>query len=191
MGNNIYPARAGEVLRAVLLKRHEDVSIPASLATIIVERVFDGVVMLAFVFLNLPELAHLQADSGFVGNIQTLALWGAAVFTGFLALFLIMAMFPQQANRVVELLALRLVPQRFRERLLGLVQRFLSGLASLRSPRDSLMIFMTSVLIWLLETGKYYQDARFPFELVLHVDVINASSTWQQPSLCAWLYWNF
>ena len=57
MGNNIYPARAGEVLRAVVLKRKEDVPISASLATIIVERVFDGVVMLAFVFLNLPELA--------------------------------------------------------------------------------------------------------------------------------------
>ena len=55
MGNNIYPARAGEVLRAVVLKRREGVPVSASLATIIVERVFDGVVMLGFVFLNLPE----------------------------------------------------------------------------------------------------------------------------------------
>ena len=57
MGNNIYPARAGEVLRAVVLKRKEGISISASLATISVERIFDGVVMLAFVFLNLSELA--------------------------------------------------------------------------------------------------------------------------------------
>ena len=55
MGNNIYPARAGEVLRAVILKRKEGVSVSASLATIIVERIFDGVVMLAFVFVNLPN----------------------------------------------------------------------------------------------------------------------------------------
>jgi glycosyltransferase 2 family protein len=59
MGNNIYPARAGEVLRAVILKRREGVSVSASLATIIVERIFDGVVMLAFVFVNLSELARL------------------------------------------------------------------------------------------------------------------------------------
>src|SRR3989337_1235194 len=65
MGNNIYPARAGEVLRAVVLKRRAGVSVSASLATIIVERIFDGVVMLAFVFLNLPELARLQVTSGF------------------------------------------------------------------------------------------------------------------------------
>ena len=42
----------------------------ASLATIIVERVFDGVVMLGFVFLNLPELANLTSSSGFIGDIR-------------------------------------------------------------------------------------------------------------------------
>ena len=70
MGNNIYPARAGEVLRAVVLKRHHGISISAALATIIVERIFDGVVMLGFVFGNLPELARLTHSSGFVGNIE-------------------------------------------------------------------------------------------------------------------------
>ena len=36
MGNNIFPARLGEVLRAAVLKRREDVAISSSLATIIV-----------------------------------------------------------------------------------------------------------------------------------------------------------
>ncbi|MBN2147706.1 MAG: flippase-like domain-containing protein, partial [Anaerolineales bacterium] len=94
MGNNIYPARAGEVLRAVVLKRHESVPVSASLATIVVERIFDGVVMLAFVFLNLPELASLTHDSGYIGNIQQLALWGAGLFAGALLIFLLAAMFP-------------------------------------------------------------------------------------------------
>jgi uncharacterized protein (TIRG00374 family) len=38
MGNNIYPYRAGELLRAAVLKRREGIPISASLATIIVER---------------------------------------------------------------------------------------------------------------------------------------------------------
>src|SRR5215210_8604725 len=97
MGNNIYPARAGEVLRAVVLKRKEGVSVSASLATIIVERIFDGVVMLAFVFVNLPELAKLTGSSGFVGNIQQVAVIGTGVFLGVLAVFLLAAMFPQMA----------------------------------------------------------------------------------------------
>lgn len=183
MGNNVYPARAGEVLRAIVLKRRWGVSVSASLATIIVERVFDGVVMLAFVFLNLPELARLKVASGFVGDIRTLALWGAGLFLGVLAVFLLAAMFPRQAERALERLSARLVPQRFRERLLGLAYRFLSGLECLRSPREALMIFCTSVVIWLLETGKYwFVMLAFPFQvgfftLMLMNGIVNLATT--------------
>jgi len=155
MGNNIYPARAGEVLRAVILKRKEGVSVSASLATIIVERIFDGVVMLAFVFVNLPELAKLTGSSGFVGNIQQLAVIGAGVFLGALLIFLLAAMFPQ-ATMKAGLWFIRFLPQRFHTRLTALSNRFLDGLASLRSPLNILMVFFTSVIIWLLETGKYW-----------------------------------
>ena len=155
MGNNIYPARAGEVLRAVILKRKEGVSVSASLATIIVERIFDGVVMLAFVFVNLPELAKLTGSSGFVGNIQQLAVIGAGVFLGALLIFLLAAMFPQVTMKA-GLWFIRFLPQRFHARLTGLSNRFLDGLASLRSPLNILMVFFTSVIIWLLETGKYW-----------------------------------
>jgi uncharacterized protein (TIRG00374 family) len=36
------------------------------------------------------------------------------------------------------------------------MHKFLDGLASLRSPANVLMVFLTSVVIWLLETGKYW-----------------------------------
>src|SRR5574339_64987 len=134
MGNNIYPARAGEVLRAVILKRKEGVSISASLATIIVERIFDGVVMLAFIFVNLSELAKLTGSSGFVGNIQQVAVIGTGVFLGALAVFLLAAMFPQTTAKVGFWFIFRLVPERLHERILNLMNKFLDGLASLRSP---------------------------------------------------------
>jgi glycosyltransferase 2 family protein len=156
MGNNVYPARAGEVLRAVILKRKEGVSVSASLATIIVERIFDGVVMLAFVFVNLSELAMLTSASGFVGNIQQVAVIGTGVFLGALTVFLLAAMFPQRAAKIGFWFIFRLVPERLHERILGLMNKFLDGLASLRSPFNVLMVFLTSVLIWLLETGKYW-----------------------------------
>lgn len=183
MGNNIYPARAGELLRALLLKRIEDVPVSASLATIIIERVFDGVVMLAFVFLNLPELARLQSDSGFIGNIHTLAMWGAGLFSGVLGVFLLAAMFPVEADRLLVSTTSRLLPPRFQEGFIGLARRFLSGLAALRSPADALMIFLTSLLIWLLETGKYWFVMHaFPFEvsfftLMLMNGIVNLATT--------------
>lgn len=184
MGNNIYPARAGEVLRAVILKRQENVPISASLATIIVERVFDGVVMLAFVFLNLPELAHLAtADSGFIGNLRDLALIGAGVFMGVLLIFLLAAMFPVLTSQLGEWCIRHVAPRRFQVRLESLMERFLSGLASLRSPLNVLMVFLTSLVIWLLETGKYWFVMHaFGFEvsffaLMLMNGVVNLATT--------------
>jgi len=183
MGNNIYPARAGEVLRAVVLKKFEGVAISASLATIVVERVFDGVVMLGFVFLNLPELARLTVSSGFIGNIQTLALWGAGVFLGVLALFILTAMYPERAIWFVKWLSRYVIPGRFRDQVIGLAESFLGGLAALRSPRDVLMIFLTSIVIWLLETGKYWFVMQaFPFAvnfftLMLMNGIVNLATT--------------
>lgn len=158
MGNNIYPARAGEVLRAAVLKQREGVPISASLATVIVERIFDAVVMLGFVFVNLAELAKLTGNAGFIGtiNIRDMALWGSIIFIGALAVFLLAAMFHKLTERAVNWLIDRLLPVRSREGVRAVTLRFLSGLESLRSPQDALMIFTTSVVIWLLETGKYW-----------------------------------
>ncbi len=160
MGNNIYPARAGEVLRAVTLKRREGVPISASLATIIVERIFDGVVMLAFIFVNLTQLAKLADVSIPVGKwnitIQDLAVWGSIAFLGALVVFLVSAMFPRVTSRIGQWFVDRLLPARIREKASGIMNKFLDGLASLRSPANVLMVFLTSVLIWLLETVKYW-----------------------------------
>ncbi len=157
-GNNIFPARAGEILRAVLLKNTEDVPISASLATIIVERVFDGVVMLAFIFVNLTELSQLTEDVVLFREytIQDVALWGSVLFLGVLVAFMAAAMMPKLTQQIVRWLVDRLVPARFRERILGIVDRFLEGLASLSSPVEALMVLLTSVVIWLLETVKYW-----------------------------------
>jgi uncharacterized protein (TIRG00374 family) len=183
MGNNIYPARAGELLRAYVLRRSQGIPISASLATIIVERVLDGVVMLAFVFLNLHELASLSADSGFAGSIRTLALVGTIVFLGAVMVFVLMAIFTERSQRILGWFIDRLVPARFRPRLLEFSSRFLGGLASLRSPADVLMVLATSILIWLLETGKYWLVMHaFPFQvsffaLMLMNGIVNLATT--------------
>jgi uncharacterized protein (TIRG00374 family) len=156
MGNNIYPARAGEVLRAAILKDREQVPISASLATIIVERIFDAVVMLGFVFFNLGALETLTQDSGFMGNIQELSIWGSIIFIGALLVFLLAAMFPKVTEKIVIRLIDTVVPKKIREKTRDIALRFLTGLESLRSPKDALMVFFTTIVIWLLETGKYW-----------------------------------
>ena len=187
MGNNIYPARAGEVLRAVILKRKEGVPISASLATIIVERIFDGVVMLAFVFVNLTQLAKLSTVAIPVWHwqitIRDLAVWGSVAFFSALIIFLLAAMFPQVTARIGQWFIDRLMPARLREKTSGVMNKFLDGLESLRSPANVLMVFLTSVIIWLLETVKYWFvmhafgfNTSF-FTLMLMNGVVNLATT--------------
>jgi hypothetical protein len=156
MGNNIFPARAGEILRAYILRRKENVPVSASLATIVIERIFDGVVMLMFVFVNLNGLAQLTHDSGFAGSIQSVAVLGTAAFFVALVVFLLMAMFPHQSLGLYERFIAPRIPERLRAKLTGMLVSFWTGLESLRSPRSIFMVFLTSIVIWLLETAKYW-----------------------------------
>ncbi|WP_374688161.1 lysylphosphatidylglycerol synthase transmembrane domain-containing protein [Promineifilum sp.] len=150
MGNNVYPFRAGELLRAFILRRQEGVSASSSLATIVVERVFDGLVMLLFVFVALP-FAPLPSD-----DIRFVVVLGSAIFLGALLVFFAVAVVPERFMRLTEWLANRLLPGRLRAPLLDFAERFVFGLACLRDARGLLMIFLTSVVIWLLETVKYW-----------------------------------
>jgi len=183
MGNNVFPARAGEVLRAAILKDRENVSISASLATIVVERIFDAVVMLGFVFFNLGALENMTHNSGFIGNIKQLSIWGAVIFLGALIVFLLAAMFPLVTERITLGLIDKLIPLRFREKTKGIALKFLAGLESLRSPKDALMVLFTTIIIWLLETGKYWfvmQGFDFHvsyFALMLMNGIVNLATT--------------
>jgi uncharacterized protein (TIRG00374 family) len=99
------------------------------------------------------------------------------------ALFLLMAIFPVQAAKILNVLIDRLVPQRFRETLKPFVERFLTGFESLRSPADVFMVLVTSTVIWLLETCKYWFVMHaFPFEvsffaLMLMNGIVNLATT--------------
>ena len=177
MGNNVYPARAGEVLRAYVLKRNEQVSVSASLATIIVEKMFDGLVMLLFVFVALPTAPFLPAD------LKLIVVLGSLVFFGALVVFLFLAARPTLAARVYNPLIDHLLPERFRQRARDLLDRFMTGLAALRDVKHIFMIFFTSIVLWLSETMKYWFVMHaFNFEvsfftLMLMNGIVNLATT--------------
>ena len=94
MGNNVFPLRMGEVLRAVVLKRREDASISGTLATIVVERIFDAVVVVGFVLLNLSQLS----GEGPLAQVGGLAPWAVGIFLLGLIVFIMVALFPQTST---------------------------------------------------------------------------------------------
>lgn len=177
MGNNVYPARAGELLRAYVLKRNEGVSVSSSLATVIVERIFDGLVMLVFVFVALPTVPFLP------DAVRSIVIFGSLIFFSALIVFLFLAARPALAARLYNPLIDRLLPHRLRDKVRGFIERFMIGLAALRDFEHIIMIFFTSILIWLLETVKYWFVMHaFSFEvsfftLMLMNGIVNLATT--------------
>jgi hypothetical protein len=112
--------------------------------------------MLMFIFFNLGALARLTGSSGLAGNIQTVALYGTAAFAAALILFLAAALFPHQSLGLYHRLVAPRLPEKIRAKVTGILESFWSGLEALRSPTNILMVFLTSIVIWLLETGKYW-----------------------------------
>jgi uncharacterized protein (TIRG00374 family) len=177
MGNNVYPFRAGEVIRAYVLKRNEGVNIPASLATIVIERIFDGLVMLIFVFVALPFADFKEDWLRNVVVLSTLLFWGAFM------VFLVMALRPERTRQLYMWLFDRLLPNRFRVPVQGLADHFMLGLENLRHPRDVWMTLVSTIFIWLTETTKYWFVMHaFDFEvsffvLMVMTAVVNLATT--------------
>ncbi|TET52922.1 MAG: flippase-like domain-containing protein, partial [Anaerolineales bacterium] len=149
MGNDILPFRLGEALRAYVLWRREKINIGTALTTALLERLFDGLTMVLFVFVGLQ----------FVSLPEDLRPWITAASVAFLAVllfFLFLAVKPELLRRLSRFFIDRLVPERFRPLLLGFVEGIVEGLESLRSGRDVLVLFGVTVWVWLLETGKYW-----------------------------------
>ena len=103
------------MIRAFVLRRNESVSVSASLATIIIERVFDGLVMLLFVFFALPFVGASAIPPSYRGYVIFFSL----LFVGALGVFFWMVFDQARVTRFYHGLADRLVPARFRRPLDG------------------------------------------------------------------------
>lgn len=147
MANDLLPLRIGELVRAYVLGETEQISKTATLVTIVLERVFDGVTMLLFIgaaSLFLPLNASLR----------TLLLAGTVLFS---IVMLVLVGFAGSRNRLDLLIhhAAARLPERWAQRGLGLLDSFFHGLAALRNPTDALLALGFSILAWAAEAAMY------------------------------------
>lgn len=141
--NNVFPARTGEIVRVVLLKRTHGTSGFAVLATILVERILDGLVLALF----------LAATIALAGGTVPLQIFAALVGGAFLvltALIVVLAVRPAVGMRLTQI-ALRFLPERIRPRAAGWAERFMSGLAPMRTGRAWFVVTGLTTLSWGLE----------------------------------------
>jgi len=142
--NNVLPLRIGEVVRVWYLRRETGASAAALFGSVILERVFDALSVIA--------LAALVVGLGGVGQNGALAqgaLWllPAALLPAALLVGLRAA--PGRVAAAAGFL-LRPLPERLAARIQDLLARFQEGLGALRTGWHLLAIAGYSAAIWLL-----------------------------------------
>jgi uncharacterized protein (TIRG00374 family) len=150
--NNLLPGRLGEFWRAYLLGRKRGVRKTFALASVVVERVFDGLTLI----LLLVVVAEMVQLPGWGRQIEMLA---AAVFAVATLGVLVLLWKPG----VVQV-PLRLVLHRFHGGMAAWIEErfdsFVAGLGPLRHGRVLLAATGLSLGVWLLEGGSYVALSR-------------------------------
>jgi uncharacterized protein (TIRG00374 family) len=157
MGNNVYPFRSGEILRIVLLGHNYQVPMAKAMTTVIVERVFDGLVMLTFI---LVALLFVQVSSP---EIHTVASVAAPIFLSAVAVFFLLAARPNLLRMLLHFVS-KLVPGALHELLLRTGDEIIDGLEALRSPADLAGTIVASFVCWAVEASVYWMVS-FAFNL--------------------------
>lgn len=150
--NNILPLRTGELVRAWALGQRYDVRKTSALATIAVERLFDGLTMLLFV-------GGAATVIGLTAELQHVALGAAAIFAAALAGMAVLLAGGTLRDRLIRL-ALAPLPDPLAGRVERMAESFLAGLGVLSRRGDLAIVVVTSIVAWSFEASMYWTVAR-------------------------------
>lgn len=171
MANNLLPIRLGELVRSYFAGKQEGISKTATLATVLIERVFDGLfllVMAAVVWPFLPMADLLKGREVAVALV-------AAAFTLAVVGFFTVALVPGLGRLGVRL-AQAILPGRLKAPVGGLLTGFLAGFQTLRSSRQVLATVVLTAPIWLMEATMYYLiSLGFQIALPFHAFLLTTS----------------
>ncbi|HAW50308.1 TPA: hypothetical protein DCX16_05110 [bacterium] len=140
MVNNILPARIGEIVRVFVLKKKEGISVSTSFATVILERIFDGLVVFLFFLVLLficPFPRKIKVMGVIITGVYILAL-----------IFLILL----KANKGFLVQKIGFISQR----LAHILNSFSSGLSILHSLRKLFVIIVFSIASWSICGFSFY-----------------------------------
>jgi uncharacterized protein (TIRG00374 family) len=148
MGNNLLPARLGEIIRAYVIGNRENISKSSSLASIILERTFDGVTLIIL-------LAVLVSFLHFPLWVEKMVLLSTIIF-GSVFFFLTVCVY--KTEEIMKFLKRRLplLDWKNPEKVSSVLMKFISGLGLLKDKKKVIIVFIFSIMVWICEAIVYY-----------------------------------
>lgn len=154
MVNNVAPARAGEFARAFAISRAEPrVKFTAAFASLAVDRLFDGVVVLMLMIVATLDPAFPR-DNAMAATLAV-SMKGAAIFlAAVLTVLGALVYTPAQLFAIYDRVGQ--VAPKVAAKLRPLLEGFASGLGVLRSPRLLLEVFFWTLVHWLCNAFAFW-----------------------------------
>lgn len=147
--NNILPARLGELVRAYVLGRLEETPAAGVLATIVVERILDGLMLLVILFVTLLFVDPSAAAGAFdVAYLRGAGYSLLGLYLGVLAVMAALWRWPEATRRLLTGLASRL-SARLGQLVGRLLETFQQGLGILGRAGHLPALVAYTALIWL------------------------------------------
>lgn len=166
LANNFLPARAGEVIRAVVVGQHGGVSKSFSLATALTERIVDAVIL---VVVSVVSLLLMQTV---VPPDLLPALRVMAIAAGIGGLGVLVA--PHMGGVIFNIISRLPLPEGLKAKISAMMENFLLGTGSLQNWGRMGGFMLLSAVIWgldavtMMQLGNAFQmDLSAPLALVL------------------------
>ena len=156
LANNVLPARAGELVRGYAATSLAGIPFSTAIASIAVERIFDGVVIVLLLALAISRPGFPAGAVVGATSLRALAFTMGAAFLGVLIFVTALARNQARVLPVVERLVRRLVPGRFGARVVRIIDHLAAGLSVLHSTRDVLRVLVWSIVVWLTNAASFY-----------------------------------
>ncbi len=140
MGNTFLPARAGELIRSVMLGKETDISASFVLATALTERLMDVIALVLIGALVISNIS-LALPLWLFSTIQWMALAGLVALAIFLAA-------PRMEKLFLKIPALVRLPEKWRERTSGLISQFMLGAKALINSKRAAAFVLLTAVVW-------------------------------------------
>jgi len=153
--NNLLPARVGEFARALTLSRLTPVSVAGSLATLLVERILDGLILVGLLFAAMAAPSFPVAST-IAGVDPRAAARGVGVAMSLAAVaLLLLVVAPARVVRLIEAVMLRILPRPLGLAVVRGLEAFLQGLTVLREVRLLVISVVLALGQWLATALSY------------------------------------
>tara|TARA_B100000315_G_scaffold215253_1_gene214461 strand:+ start:13063 stop:14079 length:1017 start_codon:yes stop_codon:yes gene_type:complete len=173
---NLLPARVGELIRAYLLGKRENIPFPSSFATIVIERMFDMIailVMLGSLLFFQPDLMNNKSSFGNPVMMEKIIMFGWIGFVIVVLIILTSFLLMYKQERVISWIKFlcRPLSENLQTKILNSLYSFTDGLHVLKNLKITLTVILLTGVIWIFSLISYY-----PFYFAFNIDYLPFSS---------------